>query len=129
MKKILIFNFRHCFRVNRKTIERSLLLYQETGGQWIIKLFVFSARIWSEPLRNTENTMQKNCAHYKLKYWEILKLNYNNLSLCLLNRQRSKSPQIHTTWNRLLLSLIHSIEKGNVYDKSQEMLLVSAVLK
>ena len=55
------------------------------------------------------------------------KLNYNHLSLYLLNGQCSKLTKIHMIWDMPMMPLIQSIEKEGACDKDQEMLLVWAV--
>ena len=52
-------------------------------------------------------------------------LNYNHLSLYLLNGQRAKFYQIHMIWDMSLMSLIHSIEKEDAYDNKNQFYLES----
>ena len=66
----------------------------------------------------------KQSTYYKMKYRKSEGINYNHLSLYLLNGQRTKLSQIYMIWDMSLMSLIHSTEKEYTYDKGQEMLLV-----
>ena len=59
-----------------------------------------------------------------MKYPKNEVLNYNHLSLYLLNGQRTKFSQIHMICDMSLMSFIHSIEEEDAYDKGQEILPV-----